>query len=287
MPEYIDIHAHLNFKIFDKNREDIISRTLNDKTWVINIGTQLDTSKKAVEISNQYNKGVYATVGLHPVHTSSSYYDESELGESKKDFTNHGEVFDKDKYRELIKKGKVVAIGECGLDYFHLKEGDKDKQLKAFIEQIELANEFNIPLMLHLRNKEEDIYSSAYQDALKILKEKSKVKGVIHFFAGELKDALDFIDYGFLISFAGVVTYPPKKNNPRNIDIIDIIKKSPLNMILADTDSPYVAPVPNRGKDNEPLNVKYIVSKIAEIKNIPIEEAKNQIVENAKILFKI
>ncbi|NCU28331.1 MAG: TatD family deoxyribonuclease [Candidatus Moranbacteria bacterium] len=287
MPKYIDIHAHVNFVIFDEDRKEVLSHALGNNTWIINIGTQFDTSKRAVEISEEYKEGVYATIGLHPTHTSSSFADNDELGVYSKEFSTHGEVFDKENYRKLLREGKVVAIGECGLDYFHIKDGEKEKQKDAFIKQIELANELNIPLMLHLRNSEEDLSASAYQDALEILKKYSKVKGVVHFFAGELKDALDFVDFGYYISFAGVITYPPKKNNPRNINVDEIIKKVPLDMIMADTDSPYVAPVPNRGKRNEPANVKDIVAKIAEVKGLPLEEVAPQIVKNARKLFNI
>jgi TatD DNase family protein len=287
MPKYIDIHAHINFSIFDDKREEVLRRALDNDTWVINIGTQLDTSLKAVQMTEEYTEGMYATIGLHPIHISSSYADQDELGICSKEFYTHGEIFDKEKYRGLFEPGKVVAIGECGLDYFHLRDGDLEKQKEVFIKQIELANELNIPLMLHLRNSEEDLSTSAYQEALKILKKHAKVKGVVHFFAGELKDAIDFIDFGFYISFAGVITYPPKKTNPRNINVEEIIKQIPLDKIMADTDSPYVAPVPHRGKVNEPLFVKEIVGKIAQVKGLSENEVTFQIVKNAKKLFGI
>lgn len=287
MPKYIDIHAHTNFVLFDEDRKDVISRAFLDDTWIINIGTQYDTSKRAVEIASEYNEGIYACIGLHPIHTSASYHDKSELGDEGKEFTSKGEIFDKEKYKNLAKSNKVVGIGECGLDYYHMSEGSVEKQKKAFIDQIELANELNFPLMLHIRNSEDNLETNAYQDALEIIKKYSKVKGVIHFFAGNLKDAKDFIDFGFYISFAGVITYPPKKDNPRGVDYIEIINKLPLSMIMADTDSPYVAPVPHRGKRNEPIYVKDIVSKIAEIKDLPVGEVSKQIVLNAKKLFAI
>lgn len=287
MPKYIDIHSHTNFALFDEDRTDVINRALDNKTWLINIGTQFDTSERAVEISNLYKEGVYATIGLHPTHTTSSYVDQDELGVYSKELSQQGEIFDRQKYKKLSEKGKVVAIGECGLDYFHLKKEDKEKQTEVFIEQIKLANELNLPLMLHLRNSEEDLESSAYQDALAILKKYSKVKGVIHFFAGTEKDARDFIDFGFYISFAGVITYPPKKNNPRAINYEKIIKEIPLDKILADTDSPYVAPVPYRGKRNEPFYVREIVRKIAEIKGLEENDLAEKIVDNARALFNI
>jgi TatD DNase family protein len=285
--KYIDIHSHINFTLFDEDRTEVIRRALENKTWLINIGTQFDTSERAVEISNKHEEGVYATIGLHPTHTTSSYADQDELGICNKETQFEGEIFDKDKYRKLQKEGKVVAIGECGLDYFHLKKNEKEKQVEAFIKQIELANELNLPLMLHIRNSEEDLESSAYQDALEILKIHSKIKGAVHFFAGTLKDAKDFLDFGFYISFAGVITYPPKKNNPRNIDMNLIIRELPLDRILADTDSPYVAPLPYRGKRNEPVYVKEIVKKIAEIKGLEEDVLAQKILENARRLFNI
>ena len=302
MPRYIDIHAHVNFVLFDEDREEVIRRARENNTWVINIGTQFDTSLKAVEMTNDYTEGVYSTIGLHPIHTSASYHDEEELGEEGKVVEAHGEIFDKEKYRELAKKGKVVAIGECGLDYFHSREEDIEKQRIAFIEQIELASELSLPLMLHIRNSEKDIERNAYKDALDLIKQhyqnKSatfsagaenvalKSRGVVHFFAGSLEDAKAFIDFGFYISFAGVITYPPRKNI-KGCDYEEIIKNLPLERIMADTDSPYVAPVPNRGKRNEPINVKDIVARIAETKGLDEEEVAKAIFINAEKLFKL
>jgi TatD DNase family protein len=287
MPKYIDIHAHTNFIAFEEDRDAVISRALADDTWVINIGTQYDTSKRAVEMTNEYKSGVYACIGLHPIHTSASYHDESELGNEGKEFTSRGEVFDIDLYRELAKNDKVVGIGECGLDYYHMSQDSVDKQKKAFVDQIKLANELNLPLMLHIRNSDELLDTNAYADTLEIIKQYAKVKGVIHFFAGTLADAQAFIDFGFYISFAGVITYPPKKNDPRKINYEEIIKALPLDRIMADTDSPYVAPVPHRGGRNEPVYVKDIVSKIAQIRGEDEYIVSPQIVTNAKNLFNL
>jgi TatD DNase family protein len=278
MPRYIDIHSHVNFKAFDLDRDEVIRRALAGDTWVINVGTQVDTSKSAIELAHKYPEGVYAIVGLHPIHTSASYHDEQELGEGNKEFTSRGETFDKNVYKEFLKDKKVVAIGECGLDYYHAEEPLIDRQRKAFIEQIELANEFNKPLMLHVRN--------AYMDALAILKEHAKVKGVAHFFTGTWEEAKAYLDFGFMISFAGAITFPPKKDGT-GAHTYEVVKNTPLNMILTDTDSPYVAPVPYRGKRNEPVYVSEIVKKIAEIKGLPEKEVADAIILNAKRLFDI
>jgi TatD DNase family protein len=285
-PKYIDIHSHVNFKAFDEDRDVVINRALDNNTWIINVGTQFDTSKKAVEMTNDYRDGVYATIGLHPIHTGASYHDEDELGSEGQEFTSRGEIFDKEKYRELINLGKVVAIGECGLDYYRCTEDTIEKQKVAFISQIELANEFDLPLMLHIRNNDEDESRNAYNDALQILKKYSKVKGDVHFFAGSLEDAMNFTLFGFTLSFTGVITYNPRKDG-KGCNYEEIIKNIPIEMIMTDTDSPYVAPVPYRGKRNEPLYVKEIVKKIAEIKDLKEEDVSKIIVENAKRIFKL
>ncbi|MFA5937283.1 MAG: TatD family hydrolase [Candidatus Paceibacterota bacterium] len=294
IPKYIDIHSHVNFKAFDEDRDVVIKRALENNTWVINAGTQIDTSKKAIELAHQYEEGVYAAIGLHPIHTDASFHDEQELGpafaktldgQGKEGFVSRGEDFDKDIYLKFAKDSKVVAIGECGLDYYHLGEEQIEKQKKVFIEQIKLANEVGKPLVLHIRD--------AYSDTISLLKEYVDMKdhinglaGVVHFFAGTWKEAQEFLDLGFMLSFTGVITFPPRKNG-KNCNYEEIIKNIPLDMILSDTDSPYLAPVPFRGKRNEPVYVREIVKKIAEIKNLTEEEMAKIIISNAKRLFDI
>lgn len=278
IPKYIDIHCHVNFTAFDADRDNVIKRALDNDTWVINVGTQVDTSKKAIELAHKYKEGVYATVGLHPIHTGKSFHDKEELGpafvkasdgQGKEGFFSRGEVFDKNLYREFLKDPKVVAIGECGLDYYRCDVESIETQKNNFIEQIKLANEVNKPLMLHVRN--------AYADTLKILKEYAKVKGVVHFFAGSPEEAKEFLDFGFLLSFTGVLTFTH--------DYDEVVRQTPLDMILTDTDSPYVAPAPYRGKRNEPSYVREIVKKIAEIKELPETEVAEAIVANARRIF--
>ena len=286
IPKYIDIHSHINFKAFDLDRDEVVYRALQNDTWMMNVGTQIDTSKKAVEMAHQYEKGVYAIVGLHPIHTGASYHDEQELGIGGKEFTSRGEVFKKELYQKLLVDPKVVAIGECGLDYYHINDDSIKTQKEAFIKQIELANEVDKPLMIHVRNNHEDPNKNAYVDALEILKKYAKIKGVVHFFEGSLEIAKNFTDFGFMLSFTGAITYPPKKNG-KGCNYEEIIKNIPFDMILTDTDSPYVAPAPYRGERNEPFYVREIVKKIAEIKNVSESKMAEIIVVNAKRLFKI
>lgn len=312
MPKYIDIHTHVNFKVFKEDGEEVIRRALDNDTWLINVGSQISTSKRAVEIAHKYPEGVYAIVGLHPIHLEESFHDEDEIsGEGgfprsvevgdvasprtrgasptlTAGFTSRAEEFDKNIYREMLQDPKVVAIGECGLDYYRMDEESIEKQKKAFIAQIELALEVGKPLMLHIRNgstsSPQVTQKNAYADVAEILKQYPGIKGVSHFFAGSVEDMQRFIELGIYISFAGPITYKP---NLKICDYVGVIKETPLNMILTDTDAPYVAPVPYRGKRNEPVYIREIVKKIAEIKNLPEEEVARAIFENAKKLFGI
>ena len=284
MPKYIDIHCHVNFKTFKEDGDEVIRRALDKGIWLFNVGSQYDTSKRAAEIAHKYQDGVYAVVGLHPIHLEESFHDEDEVGGES--FMSRKEEFDREKYLELAEDPKVVAIGECGLDYYHFDEVNVEKQKEAFTLQVRLANEVKKPLMIHVRNNYEDLKLNAYVDIGEILKKYSKTSGVIHCFEGDWSDAEEFLSLGFYLSFTGAITYPPRKNK-RNCDYEEIIKKIPLDKILTDTDSPYLAPVPYRGKRNEPVYVSEIVKKIAEIKNLPEEEVAKAIVENAKKLFKI
>jgi len=282
IPKYIDIHSHVNFKIFDEDRDEVVKRALCNDTWIINVGTQVDTSKKTIELAHKYPKGVYAVVGLHPIHTSSSFHDEQELGEGGEEFTSRGEVFDKNIYREFLKDSKAVAIGECGLDYYHLDEGSIEKQKKAFVEQITLSKETQKPLMIHCRDGAKSGTGRAFDDLVEILKKSNlSVPFVSHSFVRDLTLAKQLLGLGSYFSFNGIVTFP------KTDDYREVIKFLPLDRILTETDAPYLAPVPYRGKRNEPFFVKEIVKKIAEVKGLPEIDVMEAIVANAKRIFKI
>jgi len=278
-PKYIDIHSHVQFNAFDEDREEVTKRALDADTWMINVGTQIDTSTASVALAEKYEEGVYSIVGLHPIHTGASYHDKKELGEGGKEFTSRGEVFDKNAYRELLKHPKVLGIGECGLDYYRMGAESIEKQKQALIAQIELANEFGKPMMLHIRNNPSDKTHNAYFDTLEILKQYAKVKGDVHFFAGGLEEAQAFLDFGFTLSFTGVITF--------TTDYDEVIKNTPIDMIMTETDCPYVTPVPHRGKRNEPMYVREVVKKIALVKELPEEEVAAAVMANAKRVFKI
>ena len=203
---YIDTHAHVNINAFVEDYIEVIKAAHKEGVAIINVGTQKDTSSRAVEIAEQFEDGVYAIVGLHPVHTSKSYHDEQELGENQKTFTSRGEVFDMNYYRELCQSKKVVGIGECGYDFYRLESDTKEIQEKTFIAQIELANELGLPLMVHTRDAKGNQASanavgSVYDDTYTTLKQYAKVPGNIHFYAGNWEQAEKFFDIGFTPCF--------------------------------------------------------------------------------------
>lgn len=274
---YIDCHTHAHFAAFKDDYKEVIGRALEAGVSVVNVGTQKDTSARAVEVAHEFAENVWAVIGLHPIHTEKSFHDAKELGAGgdESGFTSRGEDFDYEYYKKLAMDSKTVAIGECGLDYFRLGEETKEKQKEAFIKQIELAHDVKKPLMIHCRD--------AFTDLIGILEEnKSELNdkpGVVHFFTGTVEDTKKLLDLGFYFTFGGVITFA------RNYD--EVIKMIPMDHILSETDAPYVTPEPYRGKRNEPAYVVYVVRKLAELKGVSEEEMAERIWENAKVVFKI
>lgn len=269
---YIDIHTHANLSAFKEDFDAAIRRALDAGVWMINVGTELSTSKRAVELLDAYPEGVYATVGLHPNHAGSNFHDTQES-----DTENEGEEFNYKAYKTLASHPKVVAVGECGLDYFRTTDPEVQKKQREMFEQhIALANELQKPLMLHLRSGRG---GNAYKDAREILKTHAKVRGNSHFFAGSLEDAKGFWDMGYSTSFTGVLTFA------RNYD--EVVKSAPADLIHAETDAPYVAPVPYRGKRNEPLYVIEVVKGMSELRGVSVNLWSTQLIQNAQAMFKI
>src|SRR3989344_6102400 len=214
-PRFIDSHTHVQFAAYQNDTEAVIGRALDAGIWLVNVGTQLDTSKDAIALAEKYPQGVYATVGLHPIHTDKSFHDEEELGEGGAEFTSRGEIFDYGVYKELSTHKKVVAIGECGLDYYRMGNSDSQKkQIAAFIQHIELAYELKNPLMIHCRahpKPEAKDGRQAFPDLIALLRaNRSKlqtVPGIIHFFSGTEREANNLLDMGLFFTFGGVITF--------------------------------------------------------------------------------
>ena len=261
--EYFDIHSHIYFKDYDKDRENEIEKLKKANIGTITIGTDYDTSKIAVELAKKHSH-LFACIGQHP----------ADLKEDS--------IFD-ERFNHLADNAKVVAIGECGLDYFRMDSDNlalKSIQKTIFEYHIDLALEKGLPLMLHIRssNGTED----AYEDALAILEHHNKIsgdllKGNVHFFAGSHAILKRFLAIGFTVSFTGVITFTD--------DFNELVKSTPLSSIMAETDSPFVAPVPQRRTRNSPLYVPLIVEKIAELRGEPLEVVKQAILANVKANF--
>ena len=265
MLKYIDIHSHLNLELLKKDKENVLMRMNTEAVGTIIIGVDYETSCEALAIAKQYDF-IWAGVGMHPAD-------------------NTTESFDYGKYKILAEDKRVVCIGECGLDYFRTKteekEITKERQEKLFHEHIKLAIEVGKPLMIHARPSKGTM--DAYIDVLDILAEYKKdnpsLMANFHFFVGDIEIAKRVLSFGFTMSFDGPITF--------SHDYDEVIKFLPLENIMAETDAPFAAPVPHRGKTCEPYMVIEIYKKIAELKGIPEETAREQILANAKRVFGI
>ncbi len=251
----VDSHAHLEMNEFDSDRDEVIKRAGNeDVDCIVTVGTNLQLSLKAVSLSDQY-ENIYATVGIHPHDVSQT--DKKTL----------------DALKELVNKSKkIVAYGEIGLDFFR-NISPREKQRELFGLQLELANELDLPVVIHDRE--------AHQQSLEAVRASGVRRGVFHCFSGDYGMAKKCIDLGFSISIPGVVTFDKSKT------LQDVAEKVPLSSLLLETDAPYLAPVPYRGKRNEPSFIVYTAKKVAQIKKISWEEVASATADNAKNLFGI
>lgn len=276
MYNFFDVHSHLHDKAFKDDLESVILDMKQKGFGTITVGTGLKESREATALADAHDN-IFATIGLHPAD-------------------NPLEEYDSVSYEKLANHEKVVAIGECGLDYYYVetffekeceskgikwnKQEEKERQKNIFEKQIELAVKVDKPLMLHGRPSKGTM--DAYEDMLSLLesakkKYGNKLRGNAHFFVGNIDIAKRFIDIGFTMSFSGVITFTH--------DYDDVVRYAPLNMIHAETDSPYATPAPFRGQRNTSLMVQEIVARIAVLREEPMEEVRLQLLENAKKVF--
>lgn len=279
---YIDTHAHLNISAFDEDRDAVATACAEQGLVVINVGTKESTSAAAVTLADNHDN-CYAIVGLHPIQTTPEYHDNDEIGAGSAPFQSQGEVFNSDFYRELATNDKVVGIGECGFDFYRCDADTYATQEEQFIAQIKLANELQLPLMIHTRDAAGNQVSanpngrSAYDDVYDVLKQYAKVPFNIHFYAGTYEQAKKFFDLGGTISFTGVITFAT--------DYEAVVQAAPLDLLHAETDCPYVAPKPYRGRRCEPNMVIEVYKKIAEIKKVDVAIVRSQLLANAQKLY--
>ena len=250
--KFVDTHCHLDDERFNEDREEVLKRIEEKMEFVVNVGFDLPSSKTSVEYSNTY-PFIYSAIGVHPTSIS-EYNDEVEK-----------------ELIELSKNKKVVAIGEIGLDYYWM-EDEKEVQKKGFRKQMRLAEKLNLPVIIHSRD--------AMADTIEILNEFPNVRGIVHCYPGSFESAMN-IPSNYYFGVGGVLTFKNSKKTVEFVNKIDISK------LVIETDSPYLTPVPFRGKRNEPIYTEYVVKKIAEIKNIPVEEVLRITTENAKKIYEI
>ena len=305
----IDTHAHLDFPEFDQDREEVIARAFgNGGKAIVNVGVDLERSKKSIEIAEKFD-GVFAAIGFHPDNFNSV----EEIPISNFQIPNKSQIPNlkhKNLFSELksiAKHKKVVAIGECGLDYNRLNNlgkpdfsrgnpvsaGEiKENQKRGFLAQIEIAEELNLPVIVHCRE--------AWDDVFDIISQKSKVKSqnynlkvesietkfVLHCYSGGKKDTEKFLKLpNIYFSFSGNITYPKPKERAEKL--AEAVQMIPLDKMMLDSDAPFLAPQEFRGKRNEPIFVEYIAKKIAEIKRISEKEVERKTDENAERFFSI
>ena len=245
----IDSHAHIFNEFYDNIYSLVIDLKEKNVIKVINCADSIKSSIEVIESYKKYDGFLLPAVGIHPQNVDNSNIDDLE---------------------ELIKNNKVLAVGEIGLDYYFDKES-KDKQIELFNKQLDLASKYKLPIIVHTRE--------SIQDCFDILK-KRKLKGVIHCFSGSYEMAREFIKLGYKLGIGGVLTF-------KNSKLHEVVEKISLDDILLETDSPFLSPEPFRGRKNNPYNIYYVAKKIAEIKNVTLEEVINKTTNNCKEIFDI
>ena len=248
-----DTHAHYDDSSFDEDRDELLSiMPENSVKWVINQGIDVETSKFSIKLAEKYDY-IYAAVGIQPQEV----YKEENLNE----------------IRKLAAHPKVVAIGEIGLEY-HYDVAPRELQIRYFEEQVKIANDVNLPIVVHNRE--------AHLDTLTVLKRTPADNGgVIHCFSGSVETAKEFVKLGYYLGFDGPITFKNAKT------AIEVLEYAPLDRILVETDAPYLTPVPFRGNRNNSMYIKYIVEKIADVKKISVDELEKILVNNSLNLFNL
>lgn len=250
-----DTHSHLFDEAFDNDREECLIRCAALNMSLMLVGYSHETNIKAYEMAKRSDR-YYSTAGIHPAEAKSTYVDDIRILD------------------DFVQKHNVKAIGECGLDYYYNDAPDRNLQKVLFIEQIELAIKYDLPLVIHTRE--------AWADTYEILNRyRGKIRGIMHCYTGSLEMAFEFIKMGFYIAIGGAVTFKNANEAKRVVSNID------LNYLLVETDCPYITPVPYRGKRNESSYIVYTISEIAKIRNMDLEELEKITFANACKIFKI
>ncbi len=277
MNKFLDIHSHLDYPEYQSDFESIIYKMRELDIGTITIGTDFASAERAVDLANKY-ENIWACIGIHPAD-------------------NHKEKWNEEGFEKLVQNNKVVAIGECGLDFFRLPVNqntiepdaqeiifEKERQQELFEKQIEFAIKYDKPLMIHCRDAYKEVYDTLVRYKVGDLSQKSfngnkgsNLKIHLHFFAGDIEVAKKFLELDATFSFTGVITFTNQYD--------EVIKFLPLEKIMSETDSPFVAPVPYRGRRNEPSYVIEVIKKLAELKKISFEQMNECLIKNTLRVF--
>lgn len=286
-----DTHTHVNFQPFLKTYREVISRAWSADVMINNVGTQWESSQRSVAIANEYDQGVVASVGLHPLHLFHDVTEEQALGEHVQTIRTRAERFDYAAYKQLAQSSpKVVAIGECGLDYYHFQRAQVQQfraeltalQIATLRQHCDLALELDKAVVIHCRDAATHSSTTiqAFIDVLDILRSyNGKLRGVIHCYTGLAEYIPHFLELGFYIGYTGIVTFPDAK------EVQSAVRATPLNRLLLETDAPYLTPVPFRGKPNEPAYVRYVAEAVAHLQQANVVNVATQTTTNAFELF--
>ncbi|MBI5621758.1 TatD family hydrolase [Candidatus Falkowbacteria bacterium] len=282
----IDSHCHVNFNAYRDDADATIQRSLDKEIWLINVGSQLSTSQRSITLAQKYPEGVYAAVGLHPIHLAQDITESAKFDGQEYAFTTRRETFEYDRYKQLAQSSsKVVALGEVGLDYYYFGEVSLTPEEMRKVQQetldgfLALAKELQLPVIFHCRGAKDNPHQ-AYDDLYDCLAE-SGVRGVVHCFGGSLEQAKKFVDLGLYVGFTGIITF----KNAEELRAIAVAL--PLDRILVETDAPFLAPDPYRGKRNEPAYVEYVAKTLAEARGVDFEHIAEATVHNTRQLFSL
>lgn len=275
---FVDTHSHLHFPAYGSEQESVYLRMRQANVSTICVGTSAHTSRSAIAFAEAH-EGIYASVGYHPEHLTSSFHDEAE---------GPIETFDIVELEHLAtSSSKVVAIGETGLDFFRIDD-DRDRALAieqqeaAFRAHFQLARKLHKPVIIHCREA-----LTRLAELLKEEQEKGRVDVVVHCFTGTWAEAEPLLQLGAFLSFTGITTFPAKKTADPELSVHRVIERMPVEKLLIETDAPWLAPIPYRGKQNEPAYVIEVAKKIAELRDMTLEEVAMHTTKNASQLFQL
>lgn len=280
----IDTHCHAQFPAYHDT--NIITSALDAHIGMIVVGTEFTTSRAAVACAQQFpDVAVYAAIGVHPSHVYEPHHDPEELVVAPSNIT-----FDSEQFSALIDGKKVIAVGECGLDLYRIpssisREEYLAKQVALFEQQISFAHEHDLPLIIHTRDAHPETIA-----VLKKMKDAGMVQrgGVIHSFTGTVDDVTAYVALGFCIGVNGIVTFPPRKQDPAAHEaFLSAIRSVPTDRLLLETDAPYLAPVPHRGEQNQPAFVEDIARAVALLRGETMETIARDTTQNAIRLFRL